>query len=100
MRDVEDGLTFTNGEGLLVNVAVGNLPEYIVAANGAVEEIFASLQVAAGMAPRVTLKSERAAHHAVLLQQARHGSARRPVRQIDKSAFGGKALIRPLDAIP
>src|SRR4029077_2547646 len=100
MGDVKDGLAFTNGERLLVNAAVGNLPEHIVTADGLAKKVFAGLQVAARMAARVNLKGERAADHAVLFQQARHGSAGGPVREVDKNAFRGKALIWLLDARP
>src|SRR5712664_1902865 len=100
MGDVKDGLAFPNGKRLLVNVTVGNLPEYIVASDGVVEEIFAGLQAAAWMAAGIHLKGKRAADDAVLLQQPRHGSAGGAVGEVHKDTLCGKALIWAFDAIP
>jgi len=52
------------------------------------------------MPPRVNLEGGCAADDAVLLEQARHGSAGRATRQIDENTFRGKFAVGPLDADP
>src|SRR5260370_8366193 len=51
MGDVKNGLAFPYSERQLVNMTVGNLPEYIVAGDAVVEEILAALQPTASLAP-------------------------------------------------
>jgi hypothetical protein len=99
-RDIEHGFALTHGERLLVNVPVGYLPEDVVARNRVVEKIFASLQSARRMAPRVNLKCGRAANHAVLLQKPRHRAAGCAVRKIDEYPTRRKCPVRPLDGNP
>ncbi len=100
MGDVKNGLAFPYSERQLVNMTVGNLPEYIVAGDGVVEEILAGLQAAAWMAPRVHLKGKRAADDAVLLEQPRHGPAGGAVREVHKDTLCHKALVWAFDGIP
>src|SRR6266404_5332672 len=100
MGDIKDGFAFADGKGLLVNVAVGNLPEDIVAADGMVEEIFASLQTPLWMASSIHLESGGATDYAILLQQAGYHSAGCSVRQVDKYGLGSKAFVGALEGKP
>src|SRR6266403_2887538 len=100
MGDIKDGFAFADGEGLLVNVAVGNLPEDVVTADGMVEEILASLQTPFWMASSIHLERGGATDYAILFQQAGHGSAGGAMRQVHKHRLGGKAFVRGFEGIP
>jgi len=58
--------------------------------HGLIEKVFAGLQRALGMPPRINLKRQGAADHAIRSQQIRHVPLRSPVRQIDEYASAAK----------
>src|SRR5579859_2465650 len=100
MGDVKDSFAFANGKGLLVNAAIRDLPEYVVPADGMIEEILAGLQAPFCMPPCIKFKSKRAADHPVLFEEPRHRAAGSAMRQIDEDTRVGKSLIGPLNGIP
>src|SRR5204863_1393743 len=54
--DIEHGLAFAHRERLLEHLSVRDLPENIAAGHGMIKEIFACLERALRMPPRVNLK--------------------------------------------
>ncbi len=92
-RNIEHRLAFADSEWPLVNIAVCQRPENVLAPDRMVEMVFASLQRAPRMLARINFKCDGVADYAVLLQQACHAAAGRPMRQVHKNAF---ARIRPV----
>src|ERR1700740_267627 len=74
VSDVENGVAFLDGEGLLKNVTIGELPEDFLAGEGVIEEVFAGLRRAFGMTAGVQLERNGTADDAVFLEDARGGA--------------------------
>src|SRR6266568_4841398 len=70
--DVKHRFAFAHRERLLVDLAVRELPEDLLAGHGTIEKVFPGLQGALRMPPCINLKRRRAAHHAICSQQIRH----------------------------
>ncbi len=98
--DVEHRFPFAHRERLLVYLTFREFPENLPARHGMREIIIAGLRGALRMPPRVDLKRQSAAHHAVCFQQSRNMPARSPMRHIDVDTFRRKALVRLRDAVP
>src|SRR5215469_7263817 len=98
--DIKNGFTFTYRESLLINLAVGDFPENVASRHGVVEEIFAGPQRASRMTPRIDFESQRAANHAVVLQQIADKPRRSSVGNVDEHSFCRKILVWLRKAVP
>src|SRR5258707_14960720 len=75
------------------------LPENLFAGSSMVKEIFPSLRRTVCVA-RIELKRQRAANHAIFLQNTRRAAAGCAVRNCDENAFVPEGLVRLLNSIP
>ena len=98
--DVKHGFALAHSERLLEDLSVGDFPENVTSGHGVVKEIFAGLQRAFGMTPRVNFEGQLAADHAILFQQKGDVPARSSVGNIDKNALFRETLVGVRDAVP
>jgi len=99
-RDVEYGLAFAHGEGLFINLPVGQLPENFLTAERMVEEVLSGNRRALGVAPFVYLKGDGAANHSVVLEQVRGSATGGSAGDLHEDASRRNGSERLFDAIP
>ena len=100
LQAIAHGFALAHSERLLEDLSVGDFPENVTSGHGVVEEIFAGLQRAFGMTPRVNFEGQLAADHAILFQRKGDVPARSSVGNIDKNALFRETLVGVRDAVP
>jgi hypothetical protein len=83
-----------------VNGCSYTCPENVAPRHRVVKKVFAGLQCALRMPPRVNLKRQFAAHHSIFFQQIGNVSARRPMWHVNKHTLLREALVRLRHAVP